>query len=203
MKSRGTLLKASKEKIYQIQYICEHILREGIPALETFFKPIISKSEKSDEIMVDLFEGSEFMFGADLCVGNSDTSEDNLKCCYKWDEHKADGENWPLRLFSQAVMRPGEKMGDSYGPHSWCGKTYDSHVKLKYFKWKRDRVNGRFKDKKAIINNKEMNEQWRRDPKQCKDWQIDNINASSGNFFSFLVLIIFLFILFWDQITNI
>ena len=59
------------------------------------------------------------------------------------------------------------------------GKTYDSHVKLKYFKWKRDRVNGRFKDKKAIINNKGMNEQWRRDPKQCKDWQIDNINAGS------------------------
>merc|ERR1712072_359056 len=86
------------------------------------------------------------------------------------------GENWPLRIFSQAVMSPGEKMGDSYGPHSWCGKTYDSHVELKYFKWKRDR---RFKDKKAIINNKEMNEQWRRDPKQCKDWQIDNINAGS------------------------
>ena len=68
--------------IYQIQYICEHILHEGIPALETFLKPIISKSnEKSDEIMVDLFEGSEFMFGAYLCVGKSDTSEDNLKCC--------------------------------------------------------------------------------------------------------------------------
>ena len=179
MKSSGTLLEASKEEIYQIQYICEHILREGIPALETFFKPIISKSKKSDEIMVDLFEGSEFMFGADLCVGKSDTSEDNLKCCYKWDEHKADGKNWPLRLFSQAAMSPGEKMGDSYGPHSWCGKTYDSHVELKYFKWKRDRVYGRFKDRKAIINNKEMNEQWRRDPKQCKDWQIDNINAGS------------------------
>ena len=61
MKSRGTLLEASKEEIYQIQYICEHILREGIPALETFFKPIISKSKKSDKDG-NLFEGQIYVW---------------------------------------------------------------------------------------------------------------------------------------------
>ncbi len=150
-------------QVLKEQNNCVKTILEGTKALEQFFQPILKKLDAvaPSQPVIDLFEGSEFTFaGAHFCVAKKERTEDsfNLKCCYKFSNnhaHHVDNVNLlagrrapthsprkavrrapSFHLVTQSKMTPSEKMGDSYGPHSWCGDEYNKYVDLKYFKRK-------------------------------------------------------------------
>lgn len=118
---RGNIVK-------KMQSYCENVILDGREALKTYLAPRF----QNESLDIDLFEGSEFMFGADLCVAKQNRFHARFKCCYQWTVQKPFLKH-EFHLHSQSRMRAFEKMGDSYGPHSWCGEIYHSLDHIKFF----------------------------------------------------------------------
>ena len=101
---------------------------QGREALKTYLAPRF----QNESLNIDVFEGSEFMFGADVCVAKQNRFHARFKCCYQWSVQTPFLKR-EFHLHSQSVMHSFERMGDSYGPHTWCGEIYHRLGHIKFF----------------------------------------------------------------------
>ena len=118
----------SGNRVKRMQLYCEKVIMQGREALKTYLAPRF----QNESLNIDVFEGSEFMFGADVCVAKQNRFHARFKCCYQWSV-QAPFLKREFHLHSQSVMHSFERMGDSYGPHTWCGEIYHSLGHIKFF----------------------------------------------------------------------
>ena len=122
----------SGNTLKRMQLYCEKVIMHGREALKTYLAPRF----QDQSLDVDVFEGGEFMFGADVCVAKQNRFRARFKCCYQWSVQKPFLKR-EFHLHSQSLMRSFETMGDSYGPHTWCGEIYHPRAILSFLMWLR------------------------------------------------------------------